>query len=130
MLISILDTHTLREINLDKVRPWKPFYKVKQHRGLASHLLVGKKMGDRIASFGELNGIEMRKVGYEICADGPTRVLRICEFSNDHRGDRLSQFCAKIQLRISHFAIHLLEHRKQVYINYINLFQVNLSLIF
>ncbi|KAJ0097654.1 hypothetical protein Patl1_28814 [Pistacia atlantica] len=106
-------THTLREINLDKVRPWKPFYKLKQHRGLASHLLLGKKLGDQRASFGELNGIEMVKVGYEICADGPTRVLRICEFSDGHRGDRIFKFCAKIQLRISHFAIHLLEHRKQ-----------------
>lgn len=130
MFISIVDTHTLRVINLDKVRPWKPFYKLKQHRGLGSHLLLRKKLGDQRASFGELNGIEMVKVGYEICADGPTRVLRICEFSDGHRGNRIFQFCAKIQLRISHLAIHLLEHRKQVCVNYIIFFQLNLSLAF
>ncbi|KDO36740.1 hypothetical protein CISIN_1g025966mg [Citrus sinensis] len=105
--------HTLREINLDKVRPWKPFFKLKQHRSLASYAAFGKKLGDQRTSFGEFNGMEIVKVGYEVRADGPTRILRICESSDSHKRNTASKFCAKIQLRISYFALHLLEHRKQ-----------------
>ena len=105
--------HQLREINLDKVRPWKPLFKLKQHKRLESHLLLDKILGDRRTSFGEFN------VGYEVCAEGPTRVLRICEYSDCLKGDSIIQFSAKIQLRISQLAIHLLEPRKQVSVNYI-----------
>ncbi|KAF2295129.1 hypothetical protein GH714_031612 [Hevea brasiliensis] len=57
--------------------------------------------------------METAKVGYEVYAEGPTRVLRIREFSSSKKGDRLFQSCAKIQLRVFHFTIHLLEDRKQ-----------------
>ncbi|KAI9166047.1 hypothetical protein LWI28_025262 [Acer negundo] len=107
LVVLINDVHQLREINLDKVRPWKPLFKLKQHKRLASHLLLDKILGDRRTSFGEFN------VGYEVCAEGPTRVLRICEFSDCLKGDSIIQFSAKIQLRISQLAIHLLEPRKQ-----------------
>jgi hypothetical protein len=101
ILIFLVGSPLLREINLDKVRTWKPFYKLRQHRGLASNLH-------------SVNGMEMVKIGYEVYADGPTRVLRICEISDSHNGDTVFQSCAKIQLRVSHLAIHLLEHGKQV----------------
>ncbi|XP_052287194.1 uncharacterized protein LOC102617616 isoform X2 [Citrus sinensis] len=113
LVVLINDMHTLREINLDKVRPWKPFFKLKQHRSLASYAAFGKKLGDQRTSFGEFNGMEIVKVGYEVRADGPTRILRICESSDSHKRNTASKFCAKIQLRISYFALHLLEHRKQ-----------------
>lgn len=101
-MIFLVDSPLLREINLDKVRTWKPFYKLRQHRGLASTLPL-------------VNGMEMVKIGYEVYADGPTRVLRICEISGSHKGDIVFQSCAKIQLRVSHLAIHLLERVKQVH---------------
>ncbi|GAY42809.1 hypothetical protein CUMW_069730 [Citrus unshiu] len=113
LVVLINDMHTLREINLDKVRPWKPFFKLKQHRSLASYVAFGKKSGDQRTSFSEFNGMEIVKVGYEVRADGPTRILRICESSDSHKRNTASKFCAKIQLRISYFALHLLEHRKQ-----------------
>lgn len=124
-MILFVDMQILREINLDKVRPWKPFLKLKQHRGLASYVALDKKSGDQRTSFGEFNGIEMVKVGYEVCADGLTRVLRICESSDSRKRDTALQFCAKIQLRISHFAIHLLEHRKKVSVNYIKFMSIS-----
>ncbi|KAL5752815.1 hypothetical protein ACOSQ2_023322 [Xanthoceras sorbifolium] len=113
LVVLINDMHQLREINLDKVRPWKSFSKLKQHSWLTSHSLLARNLGDRRTSFGEFNAIEMVNVGYEVRAEGPTRVLRICEFSDCLKGDSVFQFSAKIQLRISQLAIHLLEPRKQ-----------------
>jgi hypothetical protein len=75
---------------------------MRQHRGLASNLSL-------------VNGMEMGKIGYEVYTDGPTRVLRICEISGCHKGETVFQSCAKIQLRVSHLAIHLLECGKQVH---------------
>ena len=66
--------------------------------------------------FSEHNGLEMTKVGYEIYAEGPTRVLRICEISDSFKRDTVLDLCAKIQLRASQFAVHLLEHVKQVFL--------------
>ncbi|XP_028780071.1 uncharacterized protein LOC114736421, partial [Neltuma alba] len=113
LVVRINDRLQLREIKLDKVRPWKPFYKVGQQRVLAPHLLLDKRSRDQRATFNGLNGIEIEKVGYEIYAEGPTRVLRICEISDCFKGDRVLDLCAKMQLRISLFAIHLLEPAKQ-----------------
>lgn len=115
MLISLVDSLQLREIKLDKVRSWKPFYSVGQQRMLAAHLLLDRRSGAQGASFSGLNGMETAKVGYEIYAEGPTRVLRICEISDSFRRDTVLDLCAKMQLRISQFAVHLLEHAKQVF---------------
>ena len=67
-------------------------------------------------SFSQYNGSEMEKVGYEIYAEGPTRVLRICEISNSFKRDTILDLRAKIQLRVSQIAIHLLEHVEQVFL--------------
>ncbi|XP_059638646.1 uncharacterized protein LOC132280907 isoform X2 [Cornus florida] len=114
LVVRINDVHLLREINLDKLRAWKPFYRVGLHTGLGFHIPLGKKKGDlKRTNFGESNGIEMVNVGYEVYADGPTRVLRICEFSGSHKADTVIHSSGKIQLRISYFAIQLLQHAKQ-----------------
>lgn len=104
----------MHEIKLDKVRPWKPFFKVKQHRPSTSHLLFNKRYDGHRNTFGEIGALEMGKLGYEVCAEGPTRVLRICLSSDSLKRDSNFQFSAKMQLRISQLAIHLLELRKQV----------------
>ncbi|KAM1156496.1 hypothetical protein ACFX2B_026994 [Malus domestica] len=113
LVVRINDSLLLREINLDKVRAWKPFYKPRQHSGLASHLPLGKRSGGQGIDFGELNAREMVKVGYEVYADGPTRVLRFCEISRSHKGDKPFHSCQKIQLRVPQFTIHLLEQEKK-----------------
>nr|KYP38230.1 Vacuolar protein sorting-associated protein 13b [Cajanus cajan] len=113
LVIRINDSLQLREIKLDKVRAWKPFHKLEQQRVLAPRLLVDKRSRDRMMSFSEHNSLEMKKVGYEIYAEGPTRVLRICEISDSFKRDTVLDLCAKIQLRVSQFAVHLLEHAIQ-----------------
>ncbi|CAE6075717.1 unnamed protein product [Arabidopsis arenosa] len=67
----------LREVSLDKVRPWKPLFKATQHRSIASHLMLKKKAKDHKTADKELSSIPMVKVGYEVYADGLTRVIRI-----------------------------------------------------
>lgn len=105
----------LCEINLDKVRAWKPLYQTKQNRGLGFHLPVEKKPEDqKRTTYSKLIGTETAKLGYEVYADGVTRVLRICEFSDSHRVDAVFHTGTKMRLRISYFAIHLLGHAKQV----------------
>ncbi|KAB1669469.1 hypothetical protein ES319_1Z041100v1, partial [Gossypium barbadense] len=94
LIVILNDMNLPREINLDKVRTWKPFYKLTQER-LASHILFDKK-----------------SKGKEY-ADGPTRVLRICEFSDSHKQDKTFHSCAKIRMRVSQFAIQLLEKAKE-----------------
>ncbi|KAK9285530.1 hypothetical protein L1049_024725 [Liquidambar formosana] len=114
LVVQINDMPLLREINLDKVRPWKPLFKIRQQRGLAFPLPLDKRPRDkRRFNFGESNGIETVNMGYEVYADGLTRVLRICEFPESHKGDTVFQSSAKIQLRFSCFATHFLEHGKQ-----------------
>ncbi|KAK7858698.1 hypothetical protein CFP56_010476 [Quercus suber] len=93
-LVVLIDgSLQLREINLDKVRAWKSFYKPWQHRGLASN------SGDQRINIGEVIGKEMVKVGFEVYADGLTRVLRICEISSSNKGDSMLKSRAKIQLK-------------------------------
>uniref|UniRef100_A0A2P2MKF5 Uncharacterized protein LOC105639629 n=1 Tax=Rhizophora mucronata TaxID=61149 RepID=A0A2P2MKF5_RHIMU len=113
LVVLINDMHLLREINLDKVRAWKPFLKPKHRRGLASHSLLDKKPGDQKTYIDHFNRMESVNVGYEVYTEGLTRVLRICEPSDSHEEDSLSQTHAKIQLKLFHFAIHLLEYGKQ-----------------
>lgn len=105
-MVIIFLVDSLREINLDKVRGWKPFDKLRQIKALPSHFLLDKTSEKKTTNFWE--------VGYEVYADGPTRVLRFCEISKSHKRDSLFQSCEKIQLRVPQFTINLLECGKQV----------------
>ncbi|MCD7448865.1 hypothetical protein HAX54_046959 [Datura stramonium] len=114
LVVQIDAVHLQREINLDKVREWKPFYRIKQQRGLGFHLPPEKKPEDpKRNRYGKLTGMEIIKLGYEVYAEGLTRVLRICEFSDRRRDDTSFHSCTRMQLRISYFAIQLLERAKQ-----------------
>ncbi|CAI0554327.1 unnamed protein product [Linum tenue] len=110
LVVLVNGMHLLREINLDKVRTWKPFTKLTPLRSLASHShLEGK--ADQKSS--QLNTIAVVRIGYEVYAEGATRVLRICEFSDSHKGDRSSQSSARIQLRLAELAVRFLEQGKE-----------------
>ncbi|XP_060196085.1 uncharacterized protein LOC132625246 isoform X2 [Lycium barbarum] len=114
LVVQIDAVHLLREINLDKVREWKPFYRTKQQRGLGFHLPLEKKPEDpKKNNYGQLTGMDITKLGYEVYAEGLTRVLRICEYSDRRRGETSFHSCTKMQLRISYFAIQLLERANQ-----------------
>ena len=110
-----VDVHLLREINLDKVRSWKSFYRSKQTRGLGLHLPPEKKPEDqKQTTYSRLTSMEGAKVGFEVYAEGTTRVLRICEFSGSHKVNTGFRSSRKLRLRISYFSLHLLEYGKQV----------------
>lgn len=116
LVIQISDLHLLREINLDKVREWKPLYKASQHRALGLNFpLNKKKTGDKVKSsnFRQLNEMEMVNLGYEVYAHGLTRVLRICERKDSRKLNRQFYPGAKITVRVSRFAIHFSERAKQ-----------------
>ncbi|CAL0312729.1 unnamed protein product [Lupinus luteus] len=113
LVLRINDSFQLHEIKLDKVRAWKPFYKLRQQRALVPYLLLDKRTRDKMASFREYSSMEMENIGYEIYAEGPTRVLRICDISDSFMKDTVIDLHAKFQLRVSQIAIHLLEHVKQ-----------------
>lgn len=115
LLFICVGMHLFRDISIDKVCTWKPFLKMRKTIGLPLHVSWNKKIGDkRRTKFDEPPGLDMLKVGYEVYADGSTRVLRICEFVDISKEDNIAQSCLKFQFRISYFAVHLLENGKQV----------------
>ncbi|KAI3665752.1 hypothetical protein L6452_44382 [Arctium lappa] len=115
LVIQISGLHMLREVNLDKVRAWKPFYKFGQNRVLGFNFPLDKKAGNKVklTSSSNLNEMEMVNLGYEVYADGLTRVLRICERTDSRKLDKVFYPGAKIALRVSRFAIHFSERAKQ-----------------
>ncbi|KAG0468826.1 hypothetical protein HPP92_018154 [Vanilla planifolia] len=73
------DFHLVREINIDKVSEWKPFFKIWQQKGLLLHFPLNKQSEIEKTTSDEPHKLEIFKVGFEIYADGSTRVLRFCE---------------------------------------------------
>lgn len=114
-VFSLADLHLLREISLDKVRSWKPFSRSKHTRGLGFHLPLEKKPEDqKNNTYTRPIGSQSARLGFEVYAEGTTRVLRICEFSDSHKVNVMFRSSRKMRLRVSYFSVHLLEHVKQV----------------
>ncbi|XP_023730135.1 uncharacterized protein LOC111877860 isoform X2 [Lactuca sativa] len=116
LVIQISDLHLLREISLDKVREWKPLYKVSQRRALGLNFpLDKKKTGEKgkMSKLSHVNEMDMVNLGYEVYAHGLTRVLRICERKDSRKLNRQFYPGAKITLRVSRFSIHFSERAKQ-----------------
>ncbi|KAF6166527.1 hypothetical protein GIB67_005389 [Kingdonia uniflora] len=113
LVMQITNMNLLREINMDKVCAWRPLFKVRQQRGLALDLPVDMKQGAQRRTKDETLGLERLKLGYEVYADGPTRVLRISEFHGRQEKRNLIVPCSRIQLRVSFFSIHLMENKNQ-----------------
>ncbi|KAM0058030.1 putative vacuolar protein sorting-associated protein [Helianthus debilis subsp. tardiflorus] len=115
LVIQISGLHLLREVNLDKVRPWKPFYKVGKHRALGFNFPQDKKAEHKVkpTGFSRPNETQMVNLGYEVYTDGLTRVLRICERNDSRKLDKVFHPGAKITVRVSRFSISLCERAKQ-----------------
>ncbi|KAL3526718.1 hypothetical protein ACH5RR_011374 [Cinchona calisaya] len=114
LVVQIDDVHLLWEISLDKVRAWKPFNRAKQQRGMGFHFPLDMKPGEKNRNgYGQVIGTGTVKLGYEVYAEGLTRVLRICEFSDSHKGDKMFYSSSKMRFRISYFALQLLEYAKK-----------------
>ncbi|CAM0949165.1 unnamed protein product [Alopecurus aequalis] len=112
LVVRIVDTPALREIKIDKISPWKPFLKMRQNSRLNldfsfnNGLTAGKKR------FDDSFGLRVFKIGYEVYADGLTRVLRICERAENPKAEKVQRPIAHAQFRISYMCIHLLDKGK------------------
>uniref|UniRef100_A0A0D9Y124 Vacuolar protein sorting-associated protein 13 VPS13 adaptor binding domain-containing protein n=1 Tax=Leersia perrieri TaxID=77586 RepID=A0A0D9Y124_9ORYZ len=109
----VVHTPALREIKIDKISPWKPFLKMSQ----TSRLNIDSSFNNGLSSgkqrFGESFGLRVFKIGYEVYADGLTRVLRICEHADIPKVDNIQHPIANVQFRITCMCIHLLEKDQQ-----------------
>lgn len=59
--------------------------------------------------FDDSFGLRVFKIGYEVYADGLTRVLRICEHAENPKAEKIQRPIAHAQFRISCMCIHLLD---------------------
>ncbi|CAL5092653.1 unnamed protein product [Urochloa decumbens] len=108
LVVRIVDTPALREIKIDKITPWKPFLKMRQNSRLNLDFSFSDGLGSRKQRFDESFGLRVFKIGYEVYADGLTRVLRICENADNPKIEEIQRPIASLQFRISYVCIHLL----------------------
>lgn len=107
----------LREISIDKVCQWRPFFKMQNHRGLGLDLMSLRKGIFPTEKGWSDESLRRRplEVGYEVDFDGLTRVLRVCEKANIPKVDNSSRPFANMQLRLASTAFHLRESNSQVW---------------
>ncbi|KAH9301469.1 hypothetical protein KI387_013052, partial [Taxus chinensis] len=110
LVVQVAGTQFCREISLDKLCPWKPFHKSRQKRGFGLALPSG--VGDNIS-----DKLDLSKVGYEVFADGPTRILRLSEVTESQkRSEQRTQnqiLYAKLDFKVSCLGVSLLEQVTQ-----------------
>lgn len=99
----------MREIKIDKITPWKPFLKMRQNSRLTLDFSFSDGLSSRKQRFDESFGLRVFKIGYEVYADGLTRVLRICEHADNPKIEKIQRPIASLQFRISYVRIHLLD---------------------
>ncbi|KAJ4788105.1 hypothetical protein LUZ62_039351 [Rhynchospora pubera] len=110
LVVRIVDMNLLREISIDKICQWRPFFKLQKY-GLGLDLMSLQK-GIFPAEKGWFDKSLRRgplEVGYEVYFDGLTRVLRVCERVNFAKVDNLNCPSANVQLRLASVAFHLRE---------------------
>ncbi|TVT99078.1 hypothetical protein EJB05_55577, partial [Eragrostis curvula] len=108
------NTPALREIKIDKISPWKPFLKMRQNSRLNLDFSFSNGLGSGKQGFDKSFGRRMFKIGYEVYADGLTRVLRICEHADNPRTEKIQRPIASAQFGISYVCIHLLDKGQSV----------------
>jgi hypothetical protein len=80
-------TQLCQVINMDKIREWKRFDATRRKKGFAFQLPFAdddSKESDNEGD-GSSAGAMFMNVGYEVVADGPTRVLRVCLDSDSNK---------------------------------------------
>uniref|UniRef100_A0A0E0FDV7 Vacuolar protein sorting-associated protein 13 VPS13 adaptor binding domain-containing protein n=1 Tax=Oryza meridionalis TaxID=40149 RepID=A0A0E0FDV7_9ORYZ len=113
MYYTLKNTPALREIKIDKISPWKPFLKMSQNSRLNIDSSFNNGLSSGKQRFDESFGLRVFKIGYEVYADGLTRVLRICEHKDNPKADNIEHPIANVQFRMTYMCIHLLEKDQQ-----------------
>ncbi|XP_059063306.1 uncharacterized protein LOC131071412 isoform X6 [Cryptomeria japonica] len=110
LIVQVAGTQFSRPISLDKLCTWKPFHK-RQNKGFS--LTLSSCNGDEIS-----DKVDLSKVGYEVYADGPIRILLLSEIiDTQKRRERKTQnqiLCANIYCKVSYIGISLLEEGTKV----------------
>ncbi|KAM0863381.1 hypothetical protein ACQ4PT_044630 [Festuca glaucescens] len=109
LVVRIVDTPALREIKIDKISPWKPFLKMRQNSRLNLDFSFSNGLSSGKQGYDDSFGLRVFKIGYEVYADGLTRVLRICEHAENPKAEKVQRPIAHAQFRISYMCIHLLD---------------------
>ncbi|XP_047048194.1 uncharacterized protein LOC124653172 isoform X1 [Lolium rigidum] len=109
LVVRIVDTPALREIKIDKISPWKPFLKMRQTSRLNLDFSFSNGLSSGKQGYDDSFGLRVFKIGYEVYADGLTRVLRICEHVENPKAEKVQRPIARAQFRISYMCIHLLD---------------------
>ncbi|KAL6847035.1 hypothetical protein ACP4OV_022888 [Aristida adscensionis] len=109
LVVRIIDTPALREIKIDKISPWKPFLKMRQNSRLNLDFSFSNGLGSRKQGYDESFGLRVFKIGYEVYADGLTRVLRVCQHADTPKTEKIQRPIASAQFRNSYLCIHLLD---------------------
>lgn len=110
LVVEVPELHLMREINIDKISSWKPLFKMRQ--GMVMNLPQNKGYGKEKETL-DICGPDIFKVGYEIYADGPTRVLRFCETADRYKEEKVVRPSIGIRFVVSSFTVNLLEKEKQ-----------------
>ncbi|KAL9253019.1 Intermembrane lipid transfer protein VPS13-like protein [Drosera capensis] len=113
LVIRIDGVDSFQEINLDKLRSWKTFFKTRQQMKLPYYLTQNSEILEERSKLGPSKSLDIGKVGYVVYADGPTRVLRISDVCGTSEGNKVIGSHIKVQFRVSNFAVRLLEHSRQ-----------------
>jgi hypothetical protein len=107
-----------REINMDKLRAWKLFRTATRKKGFMLQLPFQDDTGEVEEDKDILTDTEFLNVGFEVCADGPTRVLRVCK---DAESNKKSQWQSNIKrrqtemdVRVPLLCLSIVEPGKQV----------------
>jgi hypothetical protein len=96
LVVTIAGTQMCREINMDKLRAWKLFRTATRKKGFMLQLPFQDDPGEVEEDKDILTDTEFLNVGFEVCADGPTRVLRVCK---DAESNKKSQWQSNIKRR-------------------------------
>ncbi|KQJ86021.1 uncharacterized protein LOC100840359 isoform X2 [Brachypodium distachyon] len=109
LVVRIVDTPALREIKIDKISPWKPFLKMRQNSRLNLDFSFSNGLSSGKQGFDDSFGLRVFKIGYEVYADGLTRVLRICENAENPKAEKIKRPIAHAQFRIYYMCFHVLD---------------------
>ncbi|XP_031479491.1 uncharacterized protein LOC116250167 isoform X3 [Nymphaea colorata] len=118
LIVRIHDMNIEREINIDKLSSWKPFYKVRQANSFVlSSLYTGVRDTKRTGHEASSSATGIFRIAYKVFADGSQRVLRIGELVDNANGSRSfhqhSIMQKNIEFRVSFFGVRLLEDPNQ-----------------
>ncbi|KAJ3674403.1 hypothetical protein LUZ60_005019 [Juncus effusus] len=119
LVVRIVDMNLLREISIDKICAWRPFFKMRQNKTLGLDLsLLEKGLFRSEKGQNSDESVKQRpvlEIGYEVYFDGQTRVLRLCQRGGGSaKSENLRDRFANLRFRAVSFCLHFRESNNQI----------------